>query len=98
MVLLVKKYSIKGDNICHKAITFHLTLNFCEQILIFRIELDNDIASIPRAPVNFQVNTEAVFRNEANRETSHNESLADDNTILTLLTRKSLSAIKNILQ
>jgi hypothetical protein len=82
----------QGDNISQN------TFNFCEQILIFKIELDSHISSIPRPLVQFPNNTDDVFRNEANRETSRDESLADDNTILTLLTRNSLMSIKNILQ
>jgi hypothetical protein len=43
------------------------------------------------------VNAADPFRFESNRETASNESLADDNTVLTLLQAESLRTIKNVL-
>jgi hypothetical protein len=80
----------QGDNISP------FTFNFCEQILIFRLELDPAIARIAR-PVNFIINAQPPFSNESNRETATNESLADDCTVLTIINRDSFSAIKKIL-
>jgi hypothetical protein len=73
-----------------------VTFNFCEQILIFKLELDPILERIPRN--NPMLNLSAdPFLFESNRETANNESLADDNTIITMLTEASLSGIKNIL-
>jgi hypothetical protein len=82
----------QGDNISPN------TFNFSNQILIFKIELDKNIAKIPRhLPLQFINNVENVFAKESNRETDKNESLADDNTTITLLEQTSLSTVKNIL-
>jgi hypothetical protein len=43
------------------------------------------------------VNAADPFRFESNRETANNESLADDNTVLTLMQEESLHTIKNAL-
>jgi hypothetical protein len=80
----------QGDNISP------ITFNFCEQILIFKLELDPMVEKIPRA-MRSRVAAVSPFRFESNRETACNESLADDNTVLTLLSRDSLQCIKNIL-
>jgi hypothetical protein len=74
------------------------TFNFSNQILIFRIELDTNVAKIPR-PLNdnFNAGTDNFFCREANRETDKNESLADNNTTITLLERTSLITVKQIL-
>lgn len=77
----------QGDNISP------ITFNFCVQILILKLELDPDISRIPR-PAPAIVNNNVPFQHESNRETSTNESLADDNTVLSLITRISLLAIK----
>jgi hypothetical protein len=75
-----------------------LTFNFCVQILIFKLELDASVKKIPRVqipdpdPNNGSVPN--VFRCESNRETSNNESLADDNTTLTIFDAASLAAVK----
>jgi hypothetical protein len=54
----------QGDNISPN------TFNFSNQILIFRIELDKNIAKIPRhLPLPFINNVENVFIKESNRET-----------------------------
>jgi hypothetical protein len=81
----------QGDNLSPN------TLNFGNQILIFKIELDNRIRPIPREIRNI-VNTNEIFMQESNRETSKNESLADDNSTLLLIDREGLSCIKNSLE
>jgi hypothetical protein len=83
----------QGDNISPN------TFNFADQILIFKIELDPRIKKIPRpSPViNHADNINDFYSQESNRETSKNESLADDNTTITLLERESLHTVKNIL-
>jgi hypothetical protein len=69
----------QGDNLSP------FIFNFCEQILIFKLELDNRILQIPR-PIPAQLNLGVgVYIAESNRETGKNESLADDNTVLTLI-------------
>jgi exonuclease III len=78
----------QGDNISP------ITFNFCIQILIFKLELDINITSIPRPMCPVLCDPDPVFRNEANRETSNNESLADDNSLLSLVEQNSLSAVK----
>jgi hypothetical protein len=88
----------QGDNISPN------TFNFADQILIFKIELDPGIQRIHRpVPVlnnvpngNDNDNTH-FFTQEMNRETCKNESLADDNTTITLLDHGSLSTVKEIL-
>jgi exonuclease III len=81
----------QGDNISPN------TFNFAVQILIFKLELDPDICKIPRRnPVCNNINSN-LFSQEANRETSNNESLADDNTTLTVLEGGSLAKVKQIL-
>jgi hypothetical protein len=81
----------QGDNLSPNI------FNFCEQILIFKLELDMRIEKIPR---NFQPipnEVEEVYSAEANRETCSNESLADDNTVLFMLGKLPITTIKNIL-
>jgi hypothetical protein len=80
----------QGDNLSP------ITFNFCEQILIFKLELDPIVAKIPRHVENIITPSEP-FLFESNRETCNNESLADDNTIITLLTDNSLGGIRDIL-
>ena len=74
------------------------TFNFCAQILIFKLELDTRIKKMraQQFPV-LNANPPSFFMCESNRETSKNESLADDNTTLTLLELESLRAAKSIL-
>ena len=48
------------------------------------------------APIPVQDNT-IFFVSESNRETDKNEALADDNTVITIFERESLSAVKEIL-
>jgi hypothetical protein len=76
----------QGDNISPN------TFNFADQILIFKIELDPRITTIPReiTPINEINNDNNFFNQEANRETSKNESLADDNTTVTVMDATSL--------
>jgi hypothetical protein len=80
----------QGDNLSP------ITFNFCEQILIFKIELDPRIEKIPYNILS-RVQSPSPFSFESNRETVCNESLADDNTILTLMTRNSLEKIRETL-
>jgi len=98
--------SAQGDNISPD------TFNFGDQILIFKIELDPNIAGIWR---NFQIpplvpprqeedaanhlnpNNNDLFLHESGRETVKNESLADDNTTLTLMAAENLRYLRQIL-
>ena len=74
------------------------TFNFVVQILIFKLELDPDIKKIPRPdPLRLNNNQHAIFMYESNRETGTNESLADDNTTITLLDLESLARVRHIL-
>jgi hypothetical protein len=81
----------QGDNLSPN------TFNFGEQILIFKIELDVNILPIPRGANRMLNNVDNFFRFESNRETDKNESLADDNTTLTICERQSLLNIKETL-
>jgi hypothetical protein len=81
----------QGDNISPN------TFNFSDQILIFKIELDPQVLPVPRAAPVIINNNNEFFRLEANRNTCKNESLADDNTTLTICDRGSLTRIKKIL-
>jgi Reverse transcriptase (RNA-dependent DNA polymerase) len=81
----------QGDNISPN------TFNFEVQILIFKLELDPAIKKIPRVVnVNNNLNNNHFFL-ESNRETCKNESLADDNTTLTVLDQQSLLKVREIL-
>jgi hypothetical protein len=77
----------KGDNLSP------FTFNFCAQIGIFKLELDPGISRIIRPAMNFMVNNLNQFQHESNRETSTNESLADDSTVLSIINKSSLSVI-----
>jgi exonuclease III len=84
----------QGDNVSPNS------FNFSVQILIFKIELDPAILPIPREPVPVPVpvpQLNNLFRFESNRETSKNESLADDNSTLTLLRETCILRLKDIL-
>jgi hypothetical protein len=82
----------QGDNISPN------TFNFSDQILIFKIELDPGISRIRNiVPRINNIEITNIFSQESNRETSNNESLADDNTTITILERESLHTVKNIL-
>ena len=75
------------------------TFNFVAQILIFKLELDSRIKKIPRVvPVQIIANNQSCFMYESNRETDKNESLADDNTTITMLDLESLQAARQILE
>jgi hypothetical protein len=80
----------QGDNLSP------FTFNFCEQIVIYKLELDPGILRIAR-PAPRIITTHVLFQAEANRETSTNESLADDSTVLSLIDDRSLTNIKSIL-
>jgi exonuclease III len=78
----------QGDNLSPNS------FNFGEQILIYKIELNDRIVAIPRNSA-FISAPPAPFSHEGNRETSKNESLADDNTTIMLATVEGLQEIKN---
>jgi hypothetical protein len=96
----------QGDNISPN------TFDFGDQILIFKIEMDPQVSAVwqhLQPPDNNHllqveqqqmglpgVNTD-VFRNESRRETGKNESLADDNTTLTILDYSNLRRLREIL-
>jgi hypothetical protein len=80
----------QGDNLSPN------TFNFGNQILIFKIELDPRIKAIPRNVRNI-VNPSELFLQESNRETSKNESMADDNSTLMLIDKEGLQCIKESL-
>jgi hypothetical protein len=71
--------------------------NFCEQILIFKIELDNRIIHIKRPEPIRIFQDGGVYSAENNRDTDVYKSLADDNTILSVINRQSLLSVKEIL-
>ena len=74
------------------------TFNFVAQILIFKLELDPGIKKIPRVPaLVLNANPSSLFMYESNRETDKNESLADDNTTITMMDMASLRAARLIL-
>ncbi len=84
----------QGDNISPN------TFNFAEQILIFKLELDPAFAGINRnfqIPPEMPINDSSFFMYESGGETSRNESLADDNTTLLLMTEFNLHHLRNIL-
>jgi hypothetical protein len=80
----------QGDNLSP------ITFNFCEQILIFKLELDPLILGIPRQVIP-QVTPVSPYTFESNRETAKNESLADDNTVICQIQEGTLFRIKDIL-
>ena len=84
----------QGDNLSP------ITFNFCIQILIFKLELDNSILGIPNniAVLDPVHNLSNHFVFESCRETNKNEGLADDNTSLVMLDIASLTSIKAALQ
>jgi hypothetical protein len=77
----------QGDNISPN------TFNFAEQILIFKLELDPLIRRINRPPPLPINHTHSFFSQESNRETYKNESLADDNTTITMVEEVSLNRV-----
>jgi hypothetical protein len=84
----------QGDNISPN------TFNFGEQILIFKIELDPLVGGVYKTfcipPVNPSVTNDSVFSHESAGETSKNESLADDNTTITIFKPDSLQQLRNL--
>jgi len=94
----------QGDNISPN------TFDFGDQILIFKIEMDPQVSAVwqhLQPPNNNHLlqaehhqmpdaNTD-FFRNESRRETGKNESLADDNTTLTILDYSNLHRLREIL-
>jgi hypothetical protein len=83
----------QGDNISPN------TFNFGDQILILKIELDPGIAAVWQhfQQPNFNMDFEDHFSRESARETGKNESMADDNTTITVMDTTSLRNLRNIL-
>jgi hypothetical protein len=84
----------QGDNISPN------TFNFADQILIWKIELDPMIAGVWQnfqIPQEINLNDNSFFACESNRETGKNESMADDNTTLALMTTDNLARLRKIL-
>jgi hypothetical protein len=84
----------QGDNISPN------TFNFADQILIWKIELDPMIAGVWQnfqIPQEINLNDTSFFACESNRETGKNESMADDNTTLALMTTDNLARLRAIL-
>jgi hypothetical protein len=77
----------QGDNLSPNS------FNFSEQILIFKLELNSKILPIPRNSIHISTPNDP-FAFEGNRETSKNESLADDNTTLMLATAEGFGEVK----
>ncbi len=84
----------QGDNISPN------TFNFADQILIWKIELDPNITGVWQnfiVPREIDFNDNSFFACESNRETGKNESMADDNTTLVLLTPDNLRNLRAVL-
>jgi hypothetical protein len=84
----------QGDNILPN------TFNFADQILIWKIEPDLQIAGVWQnfqIPQEVNINDTSFFACESNRETCKNESMADDNTTLALMTTGNLARLRTIL-
>jgi hypothetical protein len=84
----------QGDNISPN------TFYFAEQILLFKLELDPTLVGINmnlQIPPEITLNNSPFFMYESGGETCRNESLADDNTTLLLMTEGNLRALKDIL-
>jgi hypothetical protein len=85
----------QGDNISPN------TFNFGEQILLFKIELDPTITGVwghvPR-PINMPNVANPFFMYESGRETSKNESMADDNTTIIKFETDNLLHLRSILE
>jgi hypothetical protein len=76
------------------------TFNFADQILIWKIELDPNITGVWQnflVPREIDNNDNSFFACESNWETGKNESMADDNTTLALLTSNNLRSLRAIL-
>jgi hypothetical protein len=86
-----------------------IQFNICEQILLFKLELDpriqsiySDFANIPiilhqRPLKDFSEQTRDNFHYENNRETNKVEGFADDGTVMTLATPAAIEAIRETL-
>jgi hypothetical protein len=84
----------QGDNISPN------TFNFADQILIWKIELDPNITGVWQnflVPQEIEFNNNSFFACESARETDKNESMADDNTTLALLTSPNLAELRRVL-
>ena len=84
----------QGDNISPN------TFNFADQILIWKIELDPNITGVWQnfiVPREIDLNDNSFFACESARETGKNESMADDNTTLALLTTDNLRNLRAVL-
>jgi hypothetical protein len=96
----------QGDNISPN------TFDFADQILIFKIEMDPQVSAVwqhlqpPNNIFPLQVEQSLAeqpetisdfFRNESHRKTGKNESLADDNTTITIMNHSNLSRLRDIL-
>jgi hypothetical protein len=84
----------QGDNISPN------TFNFGEQILIFIIELDENITGVWKnffIPPHIGTNPDPFFMYKSRGETHKNESLADDNTTLMELSEDNLRCLRDIL-
>jgi hypothetical protein len=80
--------------------------NICNQILLFKLELDPGIRSLfqavfgPNAPFPLSCNNSPknkFFFHESSRETDKVEGFADDSIALTLADQESISNIENFL-
>jgi hypothetical protein len=79
----LERYRALGDNISPN------TFNFADQILIWKIEMDPNIVGAwqnYRIPIEINNKDTSFFACESKRETCKNESMADENTTLALLT------------
>jgi hypothetical protein len=84
----------QGDNISPN------TFNFADQVLIRKIELDPHITGVWQnflIPPEIEINDTSLFACESNRETGKNESMADDNTTLALLSSSNLLHLRRVL-
>ena len=84
----------QGDNISPN------TFNFADQILIWKIEMDPRITGVWQnfiIPQEIVTNIDSFYMFESRRETGKNESMADDNTTIAILSTENLSALRDIL-
>jgi exonuclease III len=84
-----------------------LQFNFCEQVMIFKIELDPNILSVcsdfppcirNNNMIDFEANNRATDAYESNRETDNVEGFADDASVISLATEGAIIATKDILR
>jgi hypothetical protein len=86
-----------------------LQFNFCEQILLFKLEFDPRIVSVYCENVamppmvrgnplrNFDRDDRQMHSYESNNETNKVEGFADDGTVMAKATREAVEAIKEVL-